>query len=43
MPILFGKHDGKKQLERPRRRCKDNIKMDLTKIMWVWNGFTWLG
>jgi hypothetical protein len=26
------KHDGKASLERPRHRCEDNIKMDLTEI-----------
>jgi hypothetical protein len=27
--ILIGKTKGKRPLGRPRRRCKDNIKMDL--------------
>ena len=27
--ILVGKPDGKRPLERPRRRWEDNIKMDL--------------
>jgi hypothetical protein len=30
--ILVGKPDGKKPLERPRRRWMDNIRMDLRKI-----------
>jgi hypothetical protein len=29
--ILAGKPEGKKPLGRPRRRCVDNIKMDLRK------------
>jgi hypothetical protein len=38
-----GKPEGKKQLERPRRRWEDGIKMDLREIGWlVWSGFTWL-
>ena len=27
--VLVGKPDGKRQLERPRRRWEDNIKMDI--------------
>jgi hypothetical protein len=27
--VLVGKPEGKKPLGRPRRRCEDNIKMDL--------------
>jgi hypothetical protein len=30
--ILVGKPEGKRLLERPRRRLVDNIKMDLTEI-----------
>ena len=30
--ILTGKRTGKKPLGRPRRRCNDNIKMDLEEI-----------
>jgi hypothetical protein len=30
--ILVGKPEGKRQLERPRRRWVDNIKMDLRDI-----------
>jgi hypothetical protein len=30
--ILVGKPDGSKPLGRPRRRCKDNIKMDNREI-----------
>ena len=30
--ILTGKPTGKRLLGRPRRRCKDNIRMDLEEI-----------
>jgi hypothetical protein len=41
--ILVGKPEGKTQLGRPRLRCEDGIRMDLTEIGWgVWSGFTWL-
>jgi hypothetical protein len=30
--ILVGKPEGRRPLERPRRRWEDNIKMDLGKI-----------
>ena len=29
-----GKYDGKSQLGRLRRRCEDNIKMDLKELGW---------
>jgi hypothetical protein len=32
--ILVGKPEGKRPLERPRRRWVDNIKMDLRDIGW---------
>jgi hypothetical protein len=32
--ILVGKPEGKRPLERPRRRCVDNIKMDVREIGW---------
>jgi hypothetical protein len=32
--ILVGKPEGKRPLERPRRRWEDGIKMDLRKIGW---------
>jgi hypothetical protein len=38
--ILVGKPEGKRLLERPRRRCEDNIKMDLRKI--GWRGIDWI-
>ena len=30
--FLVGKPEGKRQLDRPRRRWKDNIKMDLQEV-----------
>ena len=30
--VLVGKLEGKRPLGRPRRRCKDNIKMDLEEV-----------
>ena len=30
--VLVGKPEGKRPLGRPRRRWKDNIKMDLTEL-----------
>jgi hypothetical protein len=30
--VLFGRPEGKRPLARPRRRWKDNIKMDLREI-----------
>jgi hypothetical protein len=32
--ILVGKPEGKRPLERSRRRCEDNIRTDLRKIGW---------
>jgi hypothetical protein len=41
--VLVGKPEGKRPLERPRRRWEDGIKMDLGGTGWaVWSGFTWL-
>jgi hypothetical protein len=41
--ILVGKPDGKRPLGRRRRRCVDNIKMDLREVGWdAWIGFIWL-
>jgi hypothetical protein len=41
--VLVGKPEGKRPLERPRRRWEDGMKMDLREIDWgVWSGFTWL-
>ena len=30
--MLVGKPEGKRPLGRPRRRCEDNIKMDLEEV-----------
>jgi hypothetical protein len=38
--VLMGKSEGKKPLERPRRRWEDGIKMDLREI--VWGGAEWI-
>jgi hypothetical protein len=43
--ILVGKSEGKRPLGRPRRRCVDNIKIDLREIGWEgvdWIGLIWL-
>jgi hypothetical protein len=43
--ILVGKPEGKRPLGGPRRRCKDNIKIDHREIGWdcvVWTGSIWL-
>jgi hypothetical protein len=32
--VLVGKPEGKRPLERPRRRCEDEIRMDLREIGW---------
>jgi hypothetical protein len=39
-----GKPEGKRPLERPRRRWEDGIEMNLREISWgrVWSEFTWL-
>jgi hypothetical protein len=33
--ILVGKPEGKRPLTRPRRKCEDNIKVDVTEMEWV--------
>jgi hypothetical protein len=38
--VLVGKPEGKRPLERPRRRWEDGIKMDLTEI--GWEGVEWI-
>jgi hypothetical protein len=41
--ILVGRPEGKRPLERRRRRWEDGIKMDLREIgCGVWSGFIWL-
>ena len=39
--VLVGKPDGKRPLERPRRRWEDNIKMDLEEV--GCGGMDWIG
>jgi hypothetical protein len=39
--LLVGKPEGKKPLGRPRRRCVNNIKMDLLEI--VCGSVVWIG
>jgi hypothetical protein len=37
--ILVGNPEGTRPLGRPRRRCMDNIRMDLREVVWkdvVW-------
>jgi hypothetical protein len=38
--ILVGKSEGNRPLGRPRRRCVDNIKMDLREL--GWDGVDWI-
>jgi hypothetical protein len=38
--VLVGNLDGKKPLRRPRRRCVDNIKIDLRET--GWGGMDWI-
>jgi hypothetical protein len=41
--VLAEKAEGKRPLERLRRRWEDGIKLTLGEIVWgVWIGFTWL-
>jgi hypothetical protein len=41
--VLVGKPEGRRQLERPRRRRENNTKMDLGEIGWgTWTGSTLL-
>jgi hypothetical protein len=39
--LLVGKPEGRRPLGRPRRRCVDNIKMDLVEV--VWGDVDWIG
>jgi hypothetical protein len=39
--LLVGKPEGKRPVERPRRRWVANIKMDLLQI--GWGGVDWIG
>jgi hypothetical protein len=38
--ILVGKPEGKRPLGRSRRRCLDNIKIDLREV--GWDGVDWI-
>ena len=41
--VLVGKPEGERPLGRPRRRCEDNIKMDLQEVGGVVRtGWSWL-
>jgi hypothetical protein len=41
--VLVGKREGRRPLERPRRRWEDGIKMVLTGLVGgVWSGLSWL-
>jgi hypothetical protein len=40
--FLLGKPEGKRPLGKPRRRRKNNIKMDFKKWNGGWNGLIWL-
>jgi hypothetical protein len=39
--LLVGKTEGKRPLGRPRRRCVDNISMDLGEV--GWGDVDWIG
>jgi hypothetical protein len=38
--VLVGKPEGRRPLERPRRRWEHNIKMDLREV--EWGGIDWI-
>jgi hypothetical protein len=38
--IFVGKSTGKRPIGRPRRRSEDNIRMNLTEI--IWEGVDWM-
>jgi hypothetical protein len=41
--VLVGRPEGRRPLERPRRRWEDNIKMDLQEVGWGEStGLIWL-
>jgi hypothetical protein len=41
--VLVGRPEGRRTLERPRRRWEDNVKMDLQEVGWgAWTGLIWL-
>jgi hypothetical protein len=40
--VLMGKPEGRRPVGRPRRRCVDNIKMDLQEVeCGIWTGLGW--
>jgi hypothetical protein len=39
---LVGRPEGRRSLGRPRRRWKDNIKMDLEEVEWGGGGMDWI-
>jgi hypothetical protein len=39
--LLVGKSEGKRPLGRPRRRCVDNIRMELGEVGWDY--VDWIG
>jgi hypothetical protein len=39
--LLVGKPEGRRPLGRPRRRCLDNIRMDLVEV--GWGNVNWIG
>jgi hypothetical protein len=39
--LMVGKPEGKRPLGRPRRRCVDNIRMDLGEV--GWGDVNWIG
>ena len=41
--VLVGKPEGKRPLERPRRRWEDNIKMDFQEVGWGLGGLDGVG
>jgi hypothetical protein len=41
--VLVGKPVGKRPLGRQRRKCEDNIKIDLREVGWeTWTRLIWL-
>ena len=43
--VLVGKPEGKRPLGRPRRRCVDNIRIDLQEVgcrYMDWMGWPWI-
>jgi hypothetical protein len=36
---LVGRPEGRRSLERPRRRCEDNIKIDCEEVGLAWTEF----